>query len=499
MFLFVTKTKDRLFSTSRVCFHLLLLYCITTLLHPQGVVVLAHRNCLTESRPLSELKHVQAQIEYAKQEGQQLKSAKSHSLTCRQCITIVTHIIVYQCSATTPPPITKATVDEQFKVLVNGFAQTPFTFFLASVDFIVDPILCQDFTNSPRAAKHRKGGFNTLNIFLGGPNGGSFAYFPYTGGLETVPEDGIFVDITTVPGGESTCCNLGKTVIHEVRTSARYQSASSHNVAILRQRMNRRDIGTFQGGTYVYQRHTCQLHMISLLVPRLGLEHTFGTSDNPCDPKDRNDFVDDTPSANATEFDCPVLKDTCPLLPGLDPVENYMDYSNDECYNSFSPGQVERMYYVWSLYRQTREMCNPGFTLLELELVVTDGGGAGLENTFELRSENGTIQYWAGGREELNLVPVTFVDNVVNRLDVCIKANESYAFVLFDALADGLGPGGYYELRFNGTAVRPRGPMPTARRSERTVFRGNGSADSAFGQFLAVLRQIIELLVTIFG
>ena len=28
---------------------------------------------------------------------------------------------------------------------------------------------------------------------------------------------------------------------------------------------------------------------------------------------------------------------------GLDPIENYMDYSYDACYTEFSPGQAARM------------------------------------------------------------------------------------------------------------------------------------------------------------
>ena len=50
---------------------------------------------------------------------------------------------------------------------------------------------------------------------------------------------------------------------------------------------------------------------------------------------------------------CPLGKDTCPE-PGLDPVENYMDYSDDACYTEFSKGQAERMqaqYAHWRLKR----------------------------------------------------------------------------------------------------------------------------------------------------
>ena len=30
-------------------------------------------------------------------------------------------------------------------------------------------------------------------------------------------------------------------------------------------------------------------------------------------------------------------------MPGVDPIHNYMDYSNDACLNTFSKGQIKRM------------------------------------------------------------------------------------------------------------------------------------------------------------
>jgi hypothetical protein len=59
----------------------------------------------------------------------------------------------------------------------------------------------------------------------------------------------------------------------------------------------------------------------------MGLYHTFG--DNSCDPSDIGDRVSDTPQhvSLAQSVNCftdPSTWDTCPLLPGLDPVDNYM-------------------------------------------------------------------------------------------------------------------------------------------------------------------------------
>ncbi|EPS39676.1 hypothetical protein H072_6517 [Dactylellina haptotyla CBS 200.50] len=78
-----------------------------------------------------------------------------------------------------------------------------------------------------------------------------------------------------------------------------------------------------------------------------GLLHTF---DEGCDG---GDFVDDTP-AQATETEgCPVGKDTCTgdKYPGVDPIHNFMDYSDDTCMEGFTPGQAARIFKLWDRYR----------------------------------------------------------------------------------------------------------------------------------------------------
>jgi hypothetical protein len=93
----------------------------------------------------------------------------------------------------------------------------------------------------------------------------------------------------------------------------------------------------------------------------LGLLHVFESqTGKACDPNDKNDYIADTPQlANITygtfEARCPSDDtDTCPLLPGNDPIHNYMDYSDDSCTNQFTKGQIDRMYYVWSIYREEK-------------------------------------------------------------------------------------------------------------------------------------------------
>jgi hypothetical protein len=52
------------------------------------------------------------------------------------------------------------------------------------------------------------------------------------------------------------------------------------------------------------------------------------------------DGKSDTPYQNTKSSGCPVGADTCPGQPGLDPINNFMDYSHDCCMYVFSPQQI---------------------------------------------------------------------------------------------------------------------------------------------------------------
>ncbi|MCB9852584.1 MAG: hypothetical protein H6819_05775 [Phycisphaerales bacterium] len=82
----------------------------------------------------------------------------------------------------------------------------------------------------------------------------------------------------------------------------------------------------------------------------LGLFHTFGIGMGyGCV---FGDEVDDTPPEAAATFGCPDGQDSCPTEDGIDPVHNYMDYTQDACKFEFSDGQSRRMFAMFDHYRR---------------------------------------------------------------------------------------------------------------------------------------------------
>ena len=147
----------------------------------------------------------------------------------------------------------------------------------------------------------KRPGADTQNIYTvdGGPYHG-FAYYP---DILLNPQnallDGVVLDWRSLPGGTFEIYSEGDTAPHEV-------------------------------GHW------------------LALYHTF---ENKCSAK--GDFVSDTPAEFSPAFFCPVGRDSCggASKPGLDPIFNFMDYTQDSCMFMFTPGQVARMQAAWAAFR----------------------------------------------------------------------------------------------------------------------------------------------------
>ncbi|KAK5998996.1 Extracellular metalloprotease [Cladobotryum mycophilum] len=192
------------------------------------------------------------------------------------------------------------TIQAQLGVMNQDYAPTGISFTLVGVDRTVHANWSMDQDGDNMRQKLRKGDYRDLNLyFIPGIRIFGYCTLPQMvrPGTQEFFSDGCTIRSDTVPGGGLKDYNLGKTAVHEV-------------------------------GHW------------------FGLFHTF---EGGC--SDPGDYIGDTPAQGAASTGCPVGKDSCQWLPGLDPIHNYMDYSIDSCYQNFTPEQIQRMHSFWNKFR----------------------------------------------------------------------------------------------------------------------------------------------------
>ena len=98
-------------------------------------------------------------------------------------------------------------------------------------------------------------------------------------------------------------------------------------------------VGTSRNSTWVARPRT---------RPAITSDCSTPSSEDAAEP---NDFVADTPQEAEAASGCPPDNlDTCPSA-GMDPIHDYLDYSDDPCYDGFTAGQDARMDQTIVAYR----------------------------------------------------------------------------------------------------------------------------------------------------
>lgn len=194
-------------------------------------------------------------------------------------------------------------INQQMQVLNSAYATWGWNFTLAATDRTANNDWynnCYGSAEAPMKSALRRGTADDLNIYTCNPSSGILGYATFPSSYSSRPSlDGVVVLYASLPGGGAVPYDEGDTATHEV-------------------------------GHW------------------MGLYHTFqgGCSKN-------GDAVSDTPAERSPAYGCPLDRDSCAgrKYPGLDPIHNFMDYTDDACMFQFTSGQDSRMDSQFTAYR----------------------------------------------------------------------------------------------------------------------------------------------------
>ncbi|HEU5055226.1 MAG TPA: zinc metalloprotease [Kofleriaceae bacterium] len=195
-------------------------------------------------------------------------------------------------------------IGSQMTVLNDAFAATGWSFRLAGTDVTAnDAWFTMGYASREEddaKAALRRGTADDLNIYTANLGDNLLGWATFPNSYSRYPsDDGVVVLYSSLPGGDAAPYNEGDTATHEV----------GHWMGLYH---------TFQGGC-----------------------------------GGQGDQIDDTPSERSPAFGCPIGRDTCTGKRGvgLDPIENFMDYTDDACMDVFTAGQDVRMDDSFTTYR----------------------------------------------------------------------------------------------------------------------------------------------------
>jgi hypothetical protein len=216
--------------------------------------------------------------------------------------------------------LAQSALDAQLQVLNDAYEPQGVAFVQAAADWTVNPEWANDTAEVPMKTALRKGTYADMNVYwVANSQYLGYAYYPVA--IDVTSEefilDGIVAVASSVPGGTAPY-DLGHTLTHEAG--------------------------------HWFGRKCSPINNLFQNTNNFLVAHTFGEGDGSCSGD--GDFVSDTAFEASAAFGCEVGRDTCPNDPGVDPITNYMDYSDDACFTGFTDGQTARIVSYWDSYRK---------------------------------------------------------------------------------------------------------------------------------------------------
>ena len=213
-------------------------------------------------------------------------------------VNVYFHVITSGGSGDVPDAQIRAQID----VLNDAYASTGWSFTLAGVDRTSNAswfnLSSGSSAETQMKSALRQGSADDLNVYTANLANDLLGWATFPSSYASRPlQDGVVLLYSSLPGGSAAPYNEGDTATHEV-------------------------------GHW------------------MGLFHTFQGGCNKT-----NDSVADTAREKSPAFGCPVGRNSCAQA-GLDPITNFMDYTDDACMFEFTPGQDARMDSMWTAYRQ---------------------------------------------------------------------------------------------------------------------------------------------------